>query len=158
MAVASQAHALPQSNAEGQLQRARQAQAAWGQTDVCTRLEIIRRLRRLIAERSEALVAAVGDRHGRSPADTLALEVIPLADACRFLERDAARLLQPRRLGRRGRPLWLVGAEAEIHHEPLGVVLILAPANYSLFLPAVQLLQALSACATPYQFARRRPG
>lgn len=146
MAIAPKLHALPQSNAaEGQLQRARRAQAAWGQTQVPARLKIIRHLRCLIAERSEALVAAIGDRHGRTPADTLALEVIPLADACRFLERDAARLLQPQRLGRRGRPLWLTGAEAEIRHEPLGVVLILAPGNYPLFLPGVQLLQALVA-------------
>jgi acyl-CoA reductase-like NAD-dependent aldehyde dehydrogenase len=146
MAIAPKVHALPQSNAaEGQLQRARRAQAAWGQTQVRARLKIIRHLRCLIAERSEALVAAIGDRHGRTPADTLALEVIPLADACRFLERDAARLLQPQRLGRRGRPLWLTGAEAEIRHEPLGVVLILAPGNYPLFLPGVQLLQALVA-------------
>ena len=101
---------------------------------------------------------ATSSRHGprrsspRSATDTGAprprrspTEVIPLADACRFLEREAARLLRPRRLGRRGRPLWLAGAEAEIRREPLGVVLILAPGNYPLFLPGVQLLQALVA-------------
>jgi acyl-CoA reductase-like NAD-dependent aldehyde dehydrogenase len=130
---------------EGQRRRARTAQAAWGQTSIHARLQIVRRLRHLIAAGAEALVAAVGDRHGRTPADTFATEVIPLADACRFLEREAARLLRPRRLGRRGRPLWLAGAEAEIRREPLGVVLILAPGNYPLFLPGVQLLQALVA-------------
>jgi acyl-CoA reductase-like NAD-dependent aldehyde dehydrogenase len=109
------------------------------------RLQIVRRLRHLIAARAEALVAAVGDRYARTPAETLAIEVIPLADACRFLEREAAGLLRPRRLGWRGRPLWLAGAEAEIRREPLGVVLILAPGNYPLFLPGVQMLQALVA-------------
>ena len=80
MAIAPKLHALPQSNAaEGQLQRARRAQAAWGQSKVRARLKIIRHLRCLIAKRSEALVAAVGDRHGRTPAETLATEVIPLA-------------------------------------------------------------------------------
>ena len=127
------------------LRRARLAQAAWGQTSIRARLQIVRRLRFLIAVQAQALVAAVGCRRGRTPADTLALEVIPLADACRFLEREAARLLRPRRLGRRGRPLWLAGAEAEIRREPLGVVLILAPGNYPLFLPGAQLLQALVA-------------
>jgi acyl-CoA reductase-like NAD-dependent aldehyde dehydrogenase len=42
---------------------------------------------------------------------------------------------------------------AEIHREPCGVVLILAPSNYPLFLPGAQLLQALAAgnavCAKP---------
>lgn len=127
------------------LRRARLAQAAWGQTSIRARLQIVRRLRFLIAVQGQALVAAVGCRRGRTPADTLATEVIPLADACRFLEREAARLLRPRRLGRRGRPLWLAGAEAEIRREPLGVILILAPGNYPLFLPGVQLLQALAA-------------
>ncbi|HEX6265930.1 MAG TPA: aldehyde dehydrogenase family protein [Burkholderiales bacterium] len=127
------------------LRRARLAQAAWGQTSIRARLQIVRRLRFLIAVQAQALVAAVGCRRGRTPAETLATEVIPLADACRFLEREAARLLRPRRLGRRGRPLWLAGAEAEIRREPLGVVLILAPGNYPLFLPGAQLLQALVA-------------
>jgi acyl-CoA reductase-like NAD-dependent aldehyde dehydrogenase len=146
MAIAPEVHTLPQPQAAGgQLHRARQAQAVWGQTPIRVRLQIVRRLRHLIAARAEALVAAVGDQHGRIAADTLATEVIPLADACRFLEREAARLLRPRRLGRRGRPLWLAGAEAEIRREPLGVVLILAPGNYPLFLPGVQLLQALVA-------------
>jgi acyl-CoA reductase-like NAD-dependent aldehyde dehydrogenase len=135
----------PTVTLEGQRRRARTAQAAWGQTPIGARLQIVRRVRHLIAAQAEVLVAAVGDRYGRTAADTLATEVIPLADACRFLEREAARLLRPRRLGRRGRPLWLAGAEAEIRREPLGVVLILAPGNYPLFLPGVQLLQALVA-------------
>jgi acyl-CoA reductase-like NAD-dependent aldehyde dehydrogenase len=146
MAIAPEVHTLPQPQAAGgQLHRARQAQAVWRQTPIRVRLQIVRRLRHLLAARAEALVAAVGGQHGRIAANTLATEVIPLADACRFLEREAARLLRPRRLGRRGRPLWLAGAEAEIHREPLGVVLVVAPGNYPLLLPGVQLLQALVA-------------
>ena len=146
MTMVAEVQARPQTNAVAdQLRRARASQPAWGQTPVRARLDVVRRLRHLIAERPQTLVAAIGDRYGRAPADTLALEVIPLADACRFLEREAARLLKPRRLGRRGRPLWLAGAEAEIRREPLGVVLIIAPGNYPLFLPGVQLLQALAA-------------
>jgi acyl-CoA reductase-like NAD-dependent aldehyde dehydrogenase len=41
--------------------------------------------------------------------------------------------------------LWLSGVSLEIRHEPLGVVLIIAPSNYPLFLPAAQMLQALVA-------------
>jgi acyl-CoA reductase-like NAD-dependent aldehyde dehydrogenase len=130
---------------QGHVRRARLAQAAWGQQPVRARLQVVRQLRHLIAAQAEPLVAAVGDRYGRTPADTLATEVIPLADACRFLEREAVPLLAPRRLGRRGRPLWLTGVQAEIRREPLGVILILAPGNYPLFLPGVQMLQALVA-------------
>ena len=69
------------------------------------------------------------------------VEVLPLADACRFLERQATRLLAPVRL--RHRPLWMCGVAAEVQRQPWGVVLIIAPSNYPLLLPGVQLVQAL---------------
>jgi acyl-CoA reductase-like NAD-dependent aldehyde dehydrogenase len=107
------------------------------------RLRVIARLRRLIAAEAGALAATLGDR--RPLADTLVAEVLPLAEAARFLTRETGAVLAPRRLGRRGRPAWLVGVEVEIRREPIGVVLIVAPANYPLFLPGVQVIQALAA-------------
>jgi acyl-CoA reductase-like NAD-dependent aldehyde dehydrogenase len=90
--------------------------------------------------------------HRRAAVETLVTEVLPLVEAARFLERNAETLLAPRML-RHGRPLWLLGVRAEVRREPLGVVLILAPSNYPLFLPGVQILQALTAgnavCAKP---------
>ena len=47
--------------------------------------------------------------------------------------------------GRRGRPLWLGGVTSVLHREPFGLVLVIAPANYPIFLPGVQVLQALVA-------------
>jgi acyl-CoA reductase-like NAD-dependent aldehyde dehydrogenase len=99
----------------------------------------------LLAENSERLAFASANPRQRPIAETLTAEVIPLADACKFLERQAARLLAPRKLGRTGRPIWLNGVHTEIRREPLGVVLIIAPSNYPLFLPGVQVLQALTA-------------
>jgi acyl-CoA reductase-like NAD-dependent aldehyde dehydrogenase len=100
------------------------------------------RVRRLIGARAMQLAASLGDR--RPAADTLAAEVLPLAEAAHFLHRRAGRILAPRRLGRAGRPLWLLGVDAEIRRDPLGVVLVLAPSNYPLFLPGAQILQALA--------------
>jgi acyl-CoA reductase-like NAD-dependent aldehyde dehydrogenase len=127
------------------LLRARAAQLAWARFEPADRLKIIRRLRDLIAAQSTELTRVVGAQRKRSAAEILTNEIIPLADACRFLERDAPRLLRARQLGRRGRPAWLFGVRAEIWREPLGVVLILAPSNYPLFLAGVQALQALVA-------------
>jgi acyl-CoA reductase-like NAD-dependent aldehyde dehydrogenase len=124
---------------------ARSIQPEWGARPVGERLAVIGRLRRLIAREAWMLADAVGARPGRAPGETLALEVLPLADACRFLEREGAALLAPYRLGRRGRPTWLFGTIAEIRREPLGLVLVLAPGNYPLFLPGVQIVQALAA-------------
>ncbi len=123
----------------------RQAQRSWQRLPIRDRLAIIRELRYRIAEHSEDLASSVRLPQRSSRAETLAAEVLPLADACRFLEREAATLLAPQRPGRRGRPFWLAGSQIELRREPLGLILILGPANYPLFLPGVQILQALLA-------------
>ncbi len=81
----------------------------------------------------------------RSQSDTLIAEVLPLLDAIRFLERNAQRLLSPRKLGARHRPFWLTGIQSELHHDPIGHILVIGPANFPLFLPGVQTAQALAA-------------
>ncbi len=92
-----------------------------------------------------AFAEAMSPALHRSEADTLITELLPVLDAMRFLERSARKLLAPKVLGRRGRPLLLTGVKAEVHHPPLGHVLVIGPANYPLFIPAVQVIQALVA-------------
>ena len=123
----------------------RAAQRDWAATPLARRLAIITELRRLLAERAPAFVRAVGPNQRKPLADFVAAEIVPLVDACQFLERQAGELLKPRPLGHQNRPLWLSGSEVTIHREPFGLVLIIGPSNYPLFLPAVQALQALVA-------------
>jgi aldehyde dehydrogenase (NAD+) len=91
------------------------------------------------------LAAAINPTLARSRADTLVAEALPLLAACKFLEKEASRILQSRRLGLRGRPIWLGGVASSVERVPLGKVLVIGPANYPLFLPGVQVLQALAA-------------
>lgn len=119
--------------------------AGWASTSVRDRLRILRGARHRMATQAEAFAAAISPQLARSHADTLATEVLPLLDACRFLERNAEKLLAPRKLGRGGRPFWLTGVYAEIHRESVGHVLIIGPSNFPLFVPGVQVLQALAA-------------
>ncbi|MCX7914693.1 MAG: aldehyde dehydrogenase family protein [Verrucomicrobiae bacterium] len=108
----------------------------------CARSELnLRAVRGLIAQRAERLAELTG----LPRAEALVSHVLPLADACRFLERQAHRILAPRRLSSVGRPLWLWDVELTVYREPFGTVLIIAPSNNRLFLPAVQTLQALAA-------------
>jgi acyl-CoA reductase-like NAD-dependent aldehyde dehydrogenase len=137
---------LPQSPALGQ---ARAAQPGWARTGLRKRLAILRRARHRIAATSVQIAQSVpcdlpGALH-RSVADTLVSEVLPLVEACRFLEREAHWILAGQRLSTHTRPFWLRRVTVETIREPLGVVLIIAPANYPLFLPGVQALQALAA-------------
>lgn len=121
------------------------AQRIWETTTLPHRIGLLRAFRSLLAEHGPRLAAASAEPRERPLSESLTAEVIPLADACKFLEREARQLLAPRKLGRRGRPLWLSGVTTEIRPEPLGVVLVIAPGNYPLFIPGVQVLQALTA-------------
>jgi acyl-CoA reductase-like NAD-dependent aldehyde dehydrogenase len=131
------------------LGQAREAQRIWARRRLKDRLILLRRARYRIAATAEEIAKTVPcDKPGalhRTVADTLVSEVLPLVEACRFLEREAAWILAPQRLSTHTRPFWLRRVTAETRREPLGVVLIIAPANYPLFLPGVQALQALAA-------------
>ena len=127
---------------ERTLVRARAAQAGWAAFPIAERLRVIHRLRRAIAGDPRPLLRAFEER--RPPAESLSAEILPLLDAARFLEREAGRLLAPRRPPG-SRPLWLAGVRSEIRRHPFGLVLILAPSNYPLMLPGIQALQALAA-------------
>ena len=124
-------------------EEARKAQEKWAARPLQERLRVIRALRHRIAAGARDLARAAGA--DRPEAEVLSAEILPLAEACRFLEREAPRLLATRRLGADGRPAWLAGVEAEVRREPLGLVLVIAPSNYPLFLPGTQTAQALTA-------------
>ncbi len=123
----------------------RHAQKLWAATPIAARLRIIRAIRHALAGSINEILTAIPADLSRTPADTLAAELLPLLEAAKFLERQAASILAPRKLGRRGLPFWLSGLDAVIHRAPLGTILIVAPSNYPLFLPGVQALQALTA-------------
>jgi acyl-CoA reductase-like NAD-dependent aldehyde dehydrogenase len=124
---------------------ARVAQTRWSRTPVVRRVKLIRKLRQLIAEHATQLAKTSAAARQRPVLEALTAEVLPLAEACRFLERNAEKILGKHRLGKRGRPLWLAGVQSETHRAPFGVVLIIGPGNYPLLLPGVQLIQALIA-------------
>jgi aldehyde dehydrogenase (NAD+) len=122
----------------------RRAQRKWGETPLYLRLYALRRLRRCLAERAPQLAASIS-LPGRSEADTVAAEVLPLLDACKFLESEAEEILRTRREPSDLRPFWLRGVHVETRREPHGLVLIIAPSNYPLMLAGIQALQALAA-------------
>jgi acyl-CoA reductase-like NAD-dependent aldehyde dehydrogenase len=125
--------------------KTRAAQLHWALQPIAYRLGLICELRHLIAANAETLAIAAAAVSDRPVAEKLASEVLPLADACRWLERNAARVLAPRRCGKSERPFWLQGVSFEVQRQPFGVVLVIGPGNYPLFLPAIHSLHALAA-------------
>lgn len=125
---------------------ARAAQAEWRSVSVSRRLAFVKRLRGLIVEHAVELADLALEQCRSNRTEKLAAEIVPLADSCRFLERDANRLLKPERYSSGfGRPIWLAGCRSVRFREPFGIILIIAPGNYPLLLAGVQATQALVA-------------
>jgi acyl-CoA reductase-like NAD-dependent aldehyde dehydrogenase len=123
----------------------RETQRTWAALPIRQRLAVLQRARFAMSRMADAFSNAIPSHLCRTPADTRVAEVLPLLAACRFLEQRAEKILRARRLGTRGLPFLLTGVISEVQRVPYGVVLILGPANYPLFLPGVQTLQALAA-------------
>ena len=135
----------PSIGVDEQTHRARAAQRVWEATSIRQRLCHIRSLRRLLVTECDALCAAIGQEIGKTTAESIGSEVLPTAEACLFLEREAARLLRPHTVPRRNRPLWLWRQRDVIHRRPRGVIGIIGTWNYPFFLSGVQIVQALTA-------------
>ena len=126
-------------------QQCRKEQRAWMQRPVRQRLRPVRVLRHLLADEGQRLCQAVARDLGKPGEETLAGELLPLAEACRFLDRQAGRLLQPRVVSRRHLPLWLWPQRDTVYRRPRGLVGIIGTWNYPLLLNGVQIVQALTA-------------
>ena len=127
------------------LGRARESQKLWQKLTIRERVKILRAIRSIIVERAAELARSPLVRCRSTRAEKLVAEVVPLVEACAYIERSAARVLATRYLGANGRPLWLTGVTSVVERIPLGVVLIVAPSNYPLMLAGIQALEALAA-------------
>ena len=107
------------------------------------RRERLNRLRALILDHRDKLVAAVNeDFGGRSPSETEILELIPVLSAIRHARGHLKKWMKPK-----GRPVDIIfwPSRAELRHEPLGVVGIISPWNYPVNLALSPLCDALAA-------------
>lgn len=138
-------HSLPKINFAVLALGSRTAQSTWAAVSLRQRGNQLGKLRQFLVEHAADLAQEIALVRGCSAAEAIVTELHPLADAIRFLEKNLTRLLRPRRLGRRGRPVWLGGVDSEIQRAPHGLVLVIGPGNYPLLLTAIPALQALAA-------------
>lgn len=136
---------MDSSKIETVLKDLRAAQRRWRAGAVRERAQVARRLASLIAESSQNLHEAITSAQRRSFSETLSTELLPLAEAARWLARDGFKHLRDRTITRRGAPLWLGRIQSKVVREPFGVVLIIGTWNYPIFLVGVQAIQAMVA-------------
>jgi acyl-CoA reductase-like NAD-dependent aldehyde dehydrogenase len=125
--------------------RCRSAQHAWADQPLRNRLVTVRRLRHELAAHGDRLCLATAQDIGRAADEVLGTDVLPTADALRFLERRAGHVLRPRRVPGRFRPWWLFGERERIYRRTAGVVGVIGTWNYPILLNAVPIAQALVA-------------
>ena len=124
---------------------ARKTQLLWAQCSLRERTKFFAKLRPILAERAEDLARAAAQSSHRPVAEKLVSEVLPLLEACKFLSRQTERILATKRFGAAGDGRIVAVREEIVLRKPFGVVLIVGPRNYPLFIPAVQTLHALAA-------------
>jgi len=123
--------------------RLRAGHARMPMPDWPARARRLRALEALIRDNRAAIAAAIAADFGRRPAEeTDLLEVFPSLSGIRHALRHGRRWMRPRR---RWAGLWFLPARIEQRPQPLGVVGIIVPWNYPLYLAAGPMTDALAA-------------
>jgi aldehyde dehydrogenase (NAD+) len=106
------------------------------------RLEQLRGIERFLTEREGEIASALASDLGRSAHDSWFGDVAPTQTEVRFAMRRLRRWVRPTRVRV---PRALMGGRAAYRYEPLGVVLVIGPWNYPVYLCLAPLIGALSA-------------
>jgi coniferyl-aldehyde dehydrogenase len=125
------------------LDRQRRAFDAAPYPALATRRDHLRRLESLLTTHQAAIADAISADFGnRSRSETMLSEILPTLAACRHARRHLAGWMRPRR---RGVGLNFQPATNRVEYRPLGVVGVVAPWNYPVFLTLGPLVDILAA-------------
>ena len=122
-----------------------QSQLRWSQQTIRARAKIIGQLSAMIVDDREEFQRLLDLPMRGGYRETVSSELLPLADAAKWVSRYATRTLATRYLDGGGSPYWLGRLRSVVHRVPHGMVLIIGTWNYPILLTGVQLIQALVA-------------
>ncbi|MGV8921372.1 MAG: coniferyl aldehyde dehydrogenase [Pseudomonas sp.] len=124
-------------------QAQRQAFAANPMPTVGQRLQWLKTLRMLLSDERQALIDAISSDFGnRSSDETLLAELMPSLLGIEYASKHLKRWMKP---SRRSVGMAFQPASAKVVYQPLGVIGVIVPWNYPLFLAIGPLVGALSA-------------
>ena len=123
--------------------RQRAARDASAGLDYGERRAALASLETLLREEHETFAAAIDrDFRGRSRHETALLEVFPAREAVRHARRHLRRWMRPRRVPT---SLWFLPGRSYVMPQPLGMVGVVVPWNYPLYLAVAPIACALAA-------------
>jgi acyl-CoA reductase-like NAD-dependent aldehyde dehydrogenase len=124
-------------------ERQRTALASHGGLDFTQRRAALGSLGRMLRENADAFCDAVDrDFQGRSRGETRLLELFPSYGAIRHARRHLKSWMRPQR---RATNFWFLPGRSRLRYQPLGVVGIVVPWNYPIYLAVGPLVAALAA-------------
>jgi aldehyde dehydrogenase (NAD+) len=106
------------------------------------RIAQLDRLERLVREHEEDITAALAEDLGRTAADAWICDINPSIGEIAYARKHVKRWMRPKRSSL---PLNQRPARGWIQHEPLGVVLVIGPWNYPVYLTLSPLVAAIAA-------------
>ncbi|UTW56501.1 coniferyl aldehyde dehydrogenase [Kordiimonas sp. SCSIO 12610] len=107
------------------------------------RIDRLKRLHNAILDYKDRLIAAVDqDFNGRAEAETLIAEILPILEGIHYNQKNLRSWM---RQSKRSAPLMLFGSDIKVHYQPLGVVGIVVPWNFPIFLGISPLAGAFAA-------------
>jgi len=136
---------LKQASMQGILERQREAFLAARPEPLSVRRDRLNRLKALLIENGDALCAAMSADFGnRSREMSLMSDVVAGVGLVNYCQKHLASWARPEKR-RANFPLGLLGARAEVRHEPKGVIGIVSPWNFPVGLTVNPLTQVLAA-------------
>ncbi|MDH1071799.1 coniferyl aldehyde dehydrogenase [Pseudomonas nitroreducens] len=131
------------SQLETLLERQRQAYRANPMPDAGQRIQWLKSLANLLVTEQKAIIDAINaDFSNRSADETLLAEVLPSLHGVHYATKRVRKWMKP---SRRSVGMQFMPASAKVIYQPLGVVGVIVPWNYPLFLAIGPLTGALAA-------------
>jgi aldehyde dehydrogenase (NAD+) len=135
-------HAPDTTGSAGVLTDLRRVFAAGRTRALEWRLEQLRAIERLLDEREPEIAAALAEDLGRSPAEAWLGDVASTKAEATYARKHVRRWMRKRR---ESLPLAQLPGRAWVQYDPLGVVLVIGPWNYPLYLSLAPLVAAVAA-------------
>lgn len=123
------------------VEKSRRAQPAWAALGVRKRMQIVRRFRKLLNDRSFEVAELICRESGKPIPEAIAAEVLVVQDAAEFSARSAPEMLRAEPVPHSNPAMKT--KRGKLVYEPLGVIGIISPWNYPFSIPSTETLSAL---------------
>jgi len=120
---------------------ARAAQPGWEAAGFERRAQVLLRFRDILIDRAEEVAALITRENGKTLQESVAMEILPVADLTTFFASRAHRILAPKPIRLR----LLRHRASYVHYRPRGVVLVISPWNYPFSIATGEIVMALVA-------------